>query len=96
MNHLTAALYLMLISTVSFAQENRVAKRIALKVAVKDSIQRVDYGYLAGLADSGIVMVKYPAMFDHSLVGTTANSLAYQNLSEVAVHSSLITNHSSL
>jgi len=57
-----------------------------LKVAVRDSIQRIDFGYLAGMSDSGIVMVKSPVVFDHSLTGTTANTICYQNLSELKIH----------
>lgn len=85
MKQLTTGIWLTLISAISLAQEARVPKKIVLKVAMKDSIQRVDQGYLAGLADSGIVLVKGPVAFDHSLKGTNANIIAYQNLSEVRI-----------
>ena len=52
---------------------------------VKDSIHRVDYGYLAGMTDSTIVMVKAPVIFDHAITGNNTSSIAYQNLSEVSI-----------
>jgi len=85
MKQFTTAFSLMLMTTMSFAQEARVSKKIILKVAASDSIQRVDHGYLAGLSDSGIVMVKGPIVFDPSLKGTTANTIPYNNLSEIKV-----------
>ena len=85
MKQISSLVVLALLAANSFSQEGRQPKRITLKVSVVDSIQRVDYGYLAGLADSGIVMTKAPVIFDHSLKGTNANTIAYQNLSQVTI-----------
>ena len=85
MKQVSTLFALMFLAAVSFSQETRTPKRITWKVAVKDSVQRVEYGYLAAFADSGIQMVKSPVAFDHSLVGTTANTIAYQNLSEIKI-----------
>jgi hypothetical protein len=74
-----------LLATASMAQEGRTPKRVTLKLAIKDSIQRVDYGYLAAMGDSGIVMLRSPVVFDHSLANTNANLIPYQNLSEVSI-----------
>ena len=76
---------LVLLALVSAAQEGRTPKRMTLKLAVTDSIQRVEYGYLAAMADSGIVMVKSPVVFDHSIAASNANVISYQNLSEVSI-----------
>src|SRR5262245_59567221 len=76
---------LLLVAGSSMAQSNRVAKRVTFKVSIMDSIQRVDYGYLAALADSGIVMLTSPVVFDHSIANANTNTISYQNLSEVTI-----------
>src|SRR6476620_5888422 len=86
MKQISTFFAIMLIASAVFGQETRTSKRIVLKVAVRDSIQRVDFGYLAGISDSGIVMVKSPVVFDHSLTEKTANTICYQNLSELKIH----------
>src|SRR6478672_2459258 len=85
MKHLSTLFALTFLASASFSQETNVPKRITLKLMVKDSIHRVDYGYLAGMTDSTIVMVKAPVIFDHAITGNNANSIAYQNLSEVSI-----------
>jgi|SRR5689334_15716105 len=75
----------LLIASAAFSQDTRVLRNVEWKVIVTDSIKRVNYGYLAGMADSGIIMVKNSVMFGHSLVGTTANMIAYQNLSTIRI-----------
>jgi hypothetical protein len=85
MKHLACFFFILSLASASFCQEERHPKKITLKVTMKDNIRRVHYGYLAGLADSGIVMVNNPVQFDHSLEGTTVNTIAYQNLSEIKI-----------
>ena len=50
-----------------------------------DSIQRVQHGYLAAMADSGIVMLKSPVVFDQQLSTSTSNLIPYQNITQVTV-----------
>jgi hypothetical protein len=69
----------------TYAQEDRRPKRMTLKLTVTDSIQRVDYGYLASLADSGIVMLKSPVVFDHTIANPNSNIISYQNISQVTI-----------
>ncbi|HYJ39110.1 MAG TPA: hypothetical protein VEV87_10855 [Chitinophagaceae bacterium] len=69
----------------SFAQDSRTPKRVTFRLAITDNIQRVDYGYLAALADSGIVMLKSPVVFDHALANANTSVISYQNLSEVSI-----------
>ena len=78
---------LLMIAGSSMAQNSRTPKRVTFKLSITDSIQRVDYGYLASLADSGIVMLKSPVVFDHNIASTNTNTntIPYQNLSEVTI-----------
>ena len=76
---------LVLVAMVSAAQEERTPRKVTLKLTLKDSIQRVEYGYLAALADSGIVMVKSPVSFDHAIRNSNNNVIPYQNLNEVTI-----------
>jgi outer membrane lipoprotein SlyB len=69
----------------SFSQEGRTPKRITLKVSVSDSIRRVDFGYLAAMADSGIVMLKSPVVFDPNIASSSEKIIPYQNISEVKI-----------
>ena len=74
---------LILLTLTSVAQEERTPKGMKIKLSVRDSIQRVERGYLAAMADSGIVMLKTPVVFDHALASSTSNVIPYQNISEV-------------
>jgi hypothetical protein len=78
-------LSLLVVLVAANAQETRTAKRMTLKLSVIDSIKRVDFGYLAAMADSGIVMVKGPVVFDHSLASTNVNTINYQNISKMTI-----------
>jgi len=75
----------MLLVTSTYAQEQRKPRRITLKLTLVDSILRVEHGYLAAMADSGLVMVKSPVMFDQQLSTTPSNLVPYQNISMVTV-----------
>ena len=68
-----------------FAQEGRTPKRVTMKLSVMDSVRRVDFGYLAAMSDSGIVMLKTPVVFDHSIASSNMNIIPYQNLTEVSI-----------
>jgi hypothetical protein len=85
MKQVSLLLCLLVLLTCAYAQEARVPRRVTLKVSVMDSIQRVGFGYLAALADSGIVMVKAPIVFDHTLASSNANTINYQNISQVTI-----------
>jgi len=74
-----------LLVTSTFAQEQRKPRRMTLKLTLIDSIQRVDHGYLAAMADSGLVMLKSPVMFDQQLSTTSSNMVPYQNITQVTV-----------
>ena len=75
----------LLLATTTFSQEQGRPKRITLKVKLMDSIQRVEYGYLAAMADSGIVMLKSPVIFDQHLSSNTASLVPYQNITQITV-----------
>ena len=81
MKQISTFFALMFLAAVSFSPETRTRNKIAWKVAVKDSIQRVEFGYLAAMAESGIMMVKSPVVFDIPLAATNENRIAFQNLS---------------
>ena len=68
-----------------YAQDGRKPKRMTLKLTLVDSIERVEHGYLAAMADSGIIMLKSPIVFDQHLSTSTSNLVAYQNISQVTV-----------
>jgi hypothetical protein len=86
MKKLSTFCALILLAPTSFSQETNVPKRVTLKVMVKDSIHRVDFGYLAGMTDSTIVVVKARVIFDHAVRSNSTNTIAYQNLSEVSIN----------
>ncbi len=77
-------LSILLVTTI-YAQDQRKPRRMTLKLTLIDSIQRVDHGYLAAMADSGLVMLKSPVVFDQQLSTTTSNMVPYQNISQVTV-----------
>src|SRR5262245_54840371 len=85
MKRFTSFFLLLLVAGGSIAQNGRTLKRVTFKMSVTDSIQRVDYGYLAALADSGLVMLKSPVVFDPSIANANTNTIPYQNLSEVTI-----------
>jgi len=74
-----------LLVTSTYAQEQRKPKRMTLKLTLVDSILRVEHGYLAAMADSGLVMVKSPVVFDQQLSTSPSNLIPYQNISVVTV-----------
>src|SRR4051812_9918126 len=85
MKQITIFFGLICLAIISAAQETRSPKKVTLKLAVTDSIQRVEYGYLAAMGDSGVAMLKTPVVFDHSLASSAANVISYQNISEMTI-----------
>jgi hypothetical protein len=85
MKKLTILTFLTFIALVGFAQVGRFPKRTTLKATVVDSIDRVQYGYLAAVADSGIIMLKSPVVFDQTLANSNLNTIAYQNIKELTL-----------
>jgi len=83
MKRISLSTALVLLAMVTVAQEGRTPKSMKIKLSVRDSIQRVEHGYLAAMADSGTVMLKTPVVFDHALASSTSNVIPYQNISEV-------------
>ena len=85
MKKLTLATCLTLASLIGFSQKGRMSQRITFKLIVVDTVDRVQFGYLAAVADSGIVMLKSPVVFDQSLSNSNCNTIPYQNLKEVTI-----------
>ena len=83
MKRISLSTALVLLAMVTVAQEGRAPKGMKIKLSIRDSIQRIERGYLAAMADSGIVMLKTPVVFDHALASSTSNVIPYQNISEV-------------
>ena len=85
MKKLTIITILTFVALIGFSQAGRFPKRTTIKLTVVDSIDRVQFGYLAAMADSGIVMLKSPVVFDQSLANSNLNTIAYQNIKEVTM-----------
>ncbi|HYJ39111.1 MAG TPA: hypothetical protein VEV87_10860 [Chitinophagaceae bacterium] len=76
---------LTIVAITGFAQAGRISKNMTLKLRVVDSIERIQYGYLAAVADSGIIMLKSPVVFDQTLANSHLNTIAYHELKEVTI-----------
>ena len=85
MKRITLSTCLMFILIIGYAQQNRPLRKVTFKIEVVDSVDRVQFGYLAAVTDSAIVVFKSPVVFDQSLSNTNVNTIAYQNLQEVIV-----------
>jgi hypothetical protein len=85
MKQITFLVALVLLAGNIYSQQERKPRRMTLKLTVMDSLQRVDYGYLAAMADSGIVMLKSPVVFDQELSNSSSNLIPYQNISQVTI-----------
>ena len=83
MKKLFILMCLTLVSAVGFSQHRRVPKRIKLKLELVDTLDRVHFGYLAALPDSGIMMLPSEAVFDQKLTSSSLNTIPYQNIQEV-------------
>ena len=85
MKRFTLFTCLTLAAIVGYSQKGRLSRRAILKVEVVDSVERVQFGYLAAMADSGVVILNTQVVFDQSLANAKLNTINYTNLQEVII-----------
>ena len=85
MKRLTLFTCLTLAVIAAYSQKRPLSRRAILKAEVVDSSQRVQFGYLAAVADSGVVILNTQVVFDQSLANAQLNTINYKNLQEVTI-----------
>ena len=85
MKRITLSVCLLLLLAIGYAQQGRPLRKATFKIEVVDTTGRVQFGYLAAVADSAVVVFNSPVVFDQSLANTNVNNIAYKNLQEVVI-----------